>query len=74
MKNSVAIDFYLGEPKYGKIICRAVGASFQQPSVGDLVTIMKDNYIVVGHSFTVDYAGEPGQRVVCNVCLKAVPK
>lgn len=46
-----------------------IESSFQ-PNEGDLINIRKVTYKVVGRSFTVDHADEPGRSVRCNVIVE----
>jgi hypothetical protein len=61
------IEFYEEPSKRPFLI---IDSSFQ-PADGDLVNIEGKTWLVLGRSFTVDYAGKETQSVRCNVIVRA---
>lgn len=62
-----SIEMYLGDEQRPFLF---LDSSFA-PEKGDLINLEKKTYIVLGRSFTVDYASLPRQkRIRCNVIVK----
>jgi len=66
MSTTDRIEFYLNKHQRPFLI---VNSSFQ-PNDGDLISIEKVTYKVLGRSFSVDYAREPDEQVRCNVIVE----
>lgn len=45
-------------------------ASSFQPNDGDLINVKGVTYVVLGRSFTIDYAGQAHESVRCNCIVK----
>lgn len=53
----------------GEALIFSMDSSFA-PNEGDLINIKKTTYRIVGRSFTIDYAGEVGQCIRCNIIVE----
>ena len=59
------IEFYMQD---SNLPFKHIDSSFA-PLKGDLINIKKIIYKVVDRSFTIDYDGEWGQQIRCNVIV-----